>query len=262
MIWKFSSLKTVVGSRLLQMVLSGEKSSSLGVTESCKVSAELFHAAVLWCLCMLLIFPVNAVSHTALCCPTHIYVCLNSTVAHRQCSFLKLYWSSRSKGFQWSKEEVRAEFNFALENPLPLLEPLHAWVSGCPDSWSLFIFFCSSVLSCNHFRRLKPCVLMLAQRVLCKPPESVCMDSQIWGRLKTNAEQHRNVGSQKYIQTHFYSLSECPLWDRSWGFSRLMQTLFWCYSTEGRSLLPVLVCVTYTSCASASRHCLLNPAMN
>lgn len=48
MIWrKFSSLKTVIVSALLQVVLAGENRSSLGVTESCKVAAELLHAAAL-----------------------------------------------------------------------------------------------------------------------------------------------------------------------------------------------------------------------
>lgn len=124
--WKFSSLKTVVGFRLLQVGLSGENSSSSGITESCKVSAELFRAAALWCLSMLLLF-LWLQSPILHCVVPHTYMCVWApTVTHRQCSFLKLYWSSSSKGFQWSKDEVRAEFNFALESPLPLLETLHA----------------------------------------------------------------------------------------------------------------------------------------
>ena len=91
------------------------------------------------------------------------------------------------------------------------------------------------------------------------------MDLQIWGRLKKNAEQHRNVGSQKYVQTHFYALSECPLWDRIQGFSRLMEALRHCFDTTAQKGWVCCVCLcvcAYTSCARTYRHCLLNLAMN
>lgn len=45
--WQFFSLKTVIGSRLLQVVLTGESRSPLGITEICKVTAELLRAAAL-----------------------------------------------------------------------------------------------------------------------------------------------------------------------------------------------------------------------
>lgn len=238
----------------------GENSSSLGITESCKVAAELLPAAALWCLWTLLIFPVIAVSHAALYCLTHMYVCLNSYCDSQTEQLFETLLIIKRWRF-WMKLKTRWGLNLILH----WRPPFHCW-NLCMHRFQAiqtippFHLFCSNVLSCNSFRRLKPCVSVLAQKVFCRPPESVCMDSQIWGRLKKNAEQHRNVGSQKYVQTHFYGLFECPLWDRSWGFSRLMQTLFWYYRTEGLSLLCVLVCVT--SCARANRHCLLNPAMN
>lgn len=147
---------------------------------------------------------------------SHTHVCVSEQPVGLtdKAAFLNFTDHQEAKVLNEVEDEVRAEFHFALETPLLLLEPLHAWVSGYPDS-SPFNLFCSNILSCNSFRRLKPRVLMLAQRAFFGPPENVRMDSQIWGRLKKNAEQHRNMGSQKYIQTHFYGLSECPLWDRS-----------------------------------------------
>lgn len=149
------------------------------------------------------------------------------------------------------KDEVRAEFCWNL--------CMHGFQAI--QTVGTFSFFCSNVLSCNNSRRLKPCVLCLLRECFAG------LQRVYVGTHRSGIDSRGMLSSTKMWEArntfrHFYDLSECPLWDRSWGFSRLMQTLFWCYSTEGLSLLPVLVCVTYTSCARANRHCLLNPAIN
>lgn len=96
------------------------------------------------------------------------------------------------------KDEVRAEFCQNL--------CMHGFQAI--QTVGTFSFFCSNVLSCNNSKTM---CFMLAQRVFCRPPESVCRDSQIWDRLKRNAEQHQNVGSQKYVQTLLWFVWVSPV---------------------------------------------------
>lgn len=137
------------GSDWLQTSPSGARwrnSSSVGITESCKIAAELFHAAVLWCLCLLLIFPVIAVSHAALCCPTHLYACLNSHCGSQTEHLFETLLIIKQQRF-WMKLKMRWGPNFILH----WRAPFHCW-KLCMQGFrlsrqqSLFICFAPTFL--------------------------------------------------------------------------------------------------------------------
>lgn len=208
--------------------------------------------------------PVNVTCFHCDCSPPVLqrvlpHACILSettTVAHIQSGFW--YFTDREavKVLNELQDEVRTEFHFALRpHCCGLCMPgVQAIQTVAP--FHFFSVNCFNILGCNSFRSLKPWVvnqfllwekmwcLLWEVKKFCRPPENMCMDLQIWGRLRKNGQQHRNVRSQKYVQTHFYGLSEFPLWDRIGGFSRLTQIFFWYYSTEGLGLLRVLVCVS------------------
>ena len=115
---KFFSLKAVIGSRLLQVVLTGENSSCLGITETCKVAAELLHATAPWPLWMLLVFTMIAARRAATRSPTHMYLCLKQPL---WLTYRVAFWNFTDreavKVLNELKDEVRTEFHFALRPP-------------------------------------------------------------------------------------------------------------------------------------------------
>lgn len=114
--WKFFSLKTVIGSRLLQVVLTRENHSPLGITEICKVTAELPRAAALWPLWMLLVLTLIA-SPMLQCVLSRVCICVwnSHCTSHTgwlfETSLIEKWWRF------WMNWKVRTEFHFISRPP-------------------------------------------------------------------------------------------------------------------------------------------------
>lgn len=178
--------------------------------------------------------------------PTRVCLCLKQPLWF---TYRVAFWNFTDgeavKVLNELKDEVRTEFHFALRPPFhccDLCMPgLQAIQTVAPF---LFFFFWSNILSCNSFRSLKPQVFMFAERAKCF---AGLQRIYVW-TCRSEVDSRRMLSSIEMWEARnmfrqFYGLSECPLWDRIRGFSRLMQTLFWYYSTEGLGLLHVLVCI-------------------
>lgn len=145
----------------------------------------------------------------------------------------------------WMNWKMRWGLSFILHWDPPFIAVTFACLGFRPSrQWPLFFFFCSNILSCNSFRSLKPWVFMFAERAKCF---AGLQRIYVW-TCRSEVDSRRMLSSIEMWEARnmfrqFYGLSECPLWDRIRGFSRLMQTLFWYYSTEGLGLLHVLVCI-------------------
>lgn len=166
MIWKFSSLKTVIGSRLLQVEITGEKQELFRYywelydccwTVSCCSSVIPMPVTHIPCDCSLPCCTV--LSHTSVCMSKHPLWLTD------RAAFWNFADHQTAKALNEVKDELRAEFHFALESPLPLLETLHAGFQAIQTAVP-FHLLCSYIFNCNNFRRWNPCVLMLAQSVL------------------------------------------------------------------------------------------------
>lgn len=161
-----------------------------------------------------------------------------TTVAHVPGSCLFETLLTNKQWRYWMNWKKRWGLSFILHWDAPSIAVNFAYLEfRLSRQWPLFTFFCSNILSCNRPRTM----LALKQKSIL-PSENVCMDSQICSRLQKNAEQHRNVGSQKYVQTHFIVCLNIPCGTGSEGFLGLCRHCF--DTTEQKSWVCCLcLCV-------------------